>query len=41
MWVSLTGLLLSFTFVFGSSLKSLYESVVFLFICHTFDVGDW
>ena len=33
-------LLVSFTFVFGNMFKTLFESVVFLFVVHPFDVGD-
>ena len=32
--------LLAFTFVFGNSLKNMYESMLFLFVVHPFDVGD-
>ena len=39
-WVTVSGLLLSFVFVFGNSIKNIYESVVFLFVVRPFDVGD-
>ena len=40
MWITVSGMLLSFVFVFGGSLRNMYECVVFLFIVHPFDVGD-
>ena len=39
-WVTVSSLLLSFVFVFGNSIKSIYEAVVYLFIVRPFDVGD-
>lgn len=39
-WVTFGSMLLSFTFVFGNSIKTLFESVIFLFVVHPFDVGD-
>lgn len=39
-WVTVGSLLVSFTFVFGNMFKTLFESVVFLFVVHPFDVGD-
>lgn len=39
-WVTFGSILLSFTFVFGNSIKTLFESVIFLFVVHPFDVGD-
>ena len=39
-WVTVSSLLLSFVFVFGNSIKSIYESVVYLFVVRPFDVGD-
>lgn len=36
----MSSLLLSFVFVFGNSIKSIYEAVVFLFVVRPFDVGD-
>ena len=38
--VTASSALLSFVFVFGNSLRGVYESVVFLFVIHPFDVGD-
>lgn len=40
-WVSISTIILAFAFVFGNSVKSMYESVLFLFVVHAFDVGDW
>ena len=39
-WLTISGLMLSFVFVFGNSIRALYESVVYLFIVRPFDVGD-
>eukprot|EP00884_Botryococcus_braunii_P005990 jgi/Botrbrau1/15392/Bobra.43_2s0020.1 len=39
-WITFSSLLLAFAFVFGNSLRNLYESVVFLFSVHPYDVGD-
>ena len=39
-WVTVGSMLVSFTFVFGNMFKTLFESVVFLFVVHPFDVGD-
>ncbi len=39
-WVTVSSLLLSFVFVFGNSIKSIYEAVVYLFVVRPFDVGD-
>ena len=40
LWVTASSALLSFVFIFGNSLRGIYESVVFLFVVHPFDVGD-
>ena len=39
-WLTVSSLLLSFVFVFGNSIRSIYESVVYLFVVRPFDVGD-
>ncbi|KAK9845183.1 hypothetical protein WJX84_001954 [Apatococcus fuscideae] len=39
-WYTFSSLLLSMTFIFGNSIKNTYESVIFLFVVHPFDVGD-
>ncbi len=39
-WISLSSICLAFVFVFGNSVRTLYESVLFLFVVHSFDVGD-
>lgn len=39
--VSLSGILVSVVFAIGNSLKRLCEAVLFLFVTHAFDVGDW
>lgn len=32
--------MLALTFVFGESLKSVFENSIYLFVAHAFDVGD-
>ena len=39
-WVTFSSFLLAFAFVFGNSIRNIYEAVIFLFIVHPFDVGD-
>lgn len=39
-WLTFSSIALAFTFVFGSSLKTAYENVVFLLSIHPYDVGD-
>ena len=39
-WLAISGLLLSFTFVFGGWLQNLFEAVVLIFSIHPFDNGD-
>ena len=35
-WLSFSSIFLAFTFVFGNSLRNLYESIVFLFVIHPY-----
>eukprot|EP00887_Chlorella_sp_A99_P004910 scaffold4.g4910.t1 len=39
-WLTFSSIVLAFTFVFGNSIRSVYENAVFLFGTHAFDVGD-
>ena len=39
-WLSFSSVLLAFAFVFGNSLRNMYETVIFLFVMHPYDVGD-
>ena len=39
-WLSFSSIFLAFAFVFGNSLRNLYEAIIFLFVIHPFDVGD-
>lgn len=39
-FLTFSSFLLAFTFIFGNSMKEIYESVVFLFVTHPFDVQD-
>ncbi|KAI9141481.1 Mechanosensitive ion channel-domain-containing protein [Paraphysoderma sedebokerense] len=38
--VSLTSIILAFAFVIGGMAKNFFESLVFLFVIHPFDIGD-
>jgi uncharacterized membrane protein len=38
--LSLSSVAIAFAFVFGNSMRTIYESVVFLFIVHPYQVGD-
>ena len=40
MWFTASSMLLAFVFMFGNSIKQLFESVIFIFVIHPFDVGD-
>ncbi len=35
-----SSIVLAFAFVFGNSVKTVYESIIYLFVVHPFDVGD-
>ena len=39
-WLTASSVLLGFSFVFGTSIRTTFESVVFLFVVHPYDVGD-
>ena len=38
--VFLTSQLLLLAFVFGNSVKTIFEAIIFIFVMHPFDVGD-
>jgi small-conductance mechanosensitive channel len=40
MWFTVSSMFLAFVFMFGNSIRQLFESVIFIFIIHPFDVGD-
>lgn len=40
MWFTVSSMFLAFVFMFGNSIRQLFESVIFIFIMHPFDVGD-
>ncbi len=40
-WLLFSSVVLAFAFVFGNSIRQLYEAVIFLFVIHPYDVGDW
>jgi small-conductance mechanosensitive channel len=39
-WLTVSSVLLGLSFIFGNSIRTVFESVVFLFVVHPFDVGD-
>lgn len=39
-WTTFSTTVLALTFVFGDSVKSVFESALFLFLEHPYDVGD-
>ncbi|CAG9464722.1 unnamed protein product [Pedinophyceae sp. YPF-701] len=39
-WLSFATMALAFTFVFGTTLKNVFEAILLLFVTHPFDVGD-
>lgn len=39
-WQTLTSAFISMSFIFGGSIKQLFEAAVFLFAFHPYDVGD-
>jgi small-conductance mechanosensitive channel len=39
-WTGVLAFMLPFAFIFGNSIRMVFESVVFLFVVHPFDVGD-
>ena len=41
MWLLFSSVVLAFAFIFGNSIRQLYEAVIFLFVIHPYDVGDW
>ena len=40
LWLGVSSILLAFTFIFGGSAKTAFDSMVFLFLVHPYDVGD-
>lgn len=39
-WLTVSSVLLAFSFIFSVAISNTFESVVFLFVVHPFDVGD-
>lgn len=39
-WLSFSSVFLAFAFVFGNSIRNVYESIIYLFVVHPFDVKD-
>lgn len=40
MWTTVASGILGFSFIFGNSIRGVFESVLTLFVVHPFDVGD-
>ena len=40
-WLLFSSVVLAFAFIFGNSIRQLYEAVILLFVIHPYDVGDW
>lgn len=41
LWLAIASLLVSLSFIFGNSIRLLYENIIFVFVVHPFDVNDW
>ncbi|PRW44384.1 Mechanosensitive ion channel 10 [Chlorella sorokiniana] len=39
-WLTFSSVILAFTFIFGNSIRTVFECVVWLFSVHPYDVGD-
>ena len=39
-WLTLSSVIVAFSFVFGTSFMQMFQTVVLLFVVHPFDVGD-
>jgi len=39
-WLTVSSVLLAFSFIFSAAISNTFESVIFLFVVHPFDVGD-
>ncbi|EFN55409.1 hypothetical protein CHLNCDRAFT_134529 [Chlorella variabilis] len=39
-WLTFSSIMLAFTFIFGNSIRTVFECVVWLFVVHPYDVGD-
>ncbi|KAI3428453.1 hypothetical protein D9Q98_007280 [Chlorella vulgaris] len=39
-WLTFSSIMLAFTFIFGNSIRTIFECVVWLFVVHPYDVGD-
>jgi small-conductance mechanosensitive channel len=40
MWITISSGILGFSFIFGNSIRTVFESCLTLFVIHPFDVGD-
>ena len=39
-WVGFTGLLVSFSFIFATTVSNVFQNIIFLFGVHAYDIGD-
>lgn len=39
-WITLTSVIVAFSFIFKEAASNLYQSILFLFTIHPLDVGD-
>ena len=39
-WTAVAAAIVAFSFIFKSAIATMFDSVVFLFVVHAFDVGD-
>lgn len=40
LWTAVAAAIVAFSFIFKSAIATMFDSVVFLFVVHAFDVGD-
>lgn len=40
MWITVSSGVLGFSFIFGNSIRGVFESILTLFVIHPFDIGD-
>lgn len=39
-WITVSSIIVAFAFVFGNSLRTVFEAVILMFVINPFDVGD-
>ncbi len=40
LWTAVAAAIVAFSFIFKSAIATMFDSVIFLFVVHAFDVGD-